>query len=85
MKQRVLLNSAILVSFFVLPWWFSALLSIAALFLVKNFWEIIFWGFVLDIFYGIHGGTNDTFYFGTLFALVLYVASVPVRKRIYIS
>ncbi len=84
MKQRLLLNSAIFVSFFLLPWWFSALLSVAALFLVKNFWEIIIWGFVIDIFYGLHGGVNDTFYFGAATAIVLYFGSIPVRKRISI-
>ncbi len=84
MKQRLLINSAILVAFFLLPWWFSALLAVAALFLVKNFWEIILWGFVFDIFYGIHGGTFDTFYWGTVTAALLYVVSIPIRKRISI-
>lgn len=84
MKQRLLINSAILISFFLLPWWFSALLALAGLFLLRNFWEIILWGFLLDIFYGIHGAAYDTFYWGTAIAAVLYVASIPVRKRISI-
>ncbi len=85
MKQRLLLNSAILLAFFLLPWWFSALLSVAGLFLINNFWEIILWGFLLDVFYGIHGGGYETFYFGTCVSLVLYAVSIPIRKRISIS
>ena len=85
MKQRLLLNSIILISFFLLPWWFAALFAFAGLFLVGNFWEIIIWGFVFDIFHGIHSGSYSTFYSGTLIALVLYGISVPIRKRISIS
>ncbi len=85
MKRRVLINSAILVSFFVLPWWFSALVALAALFLVENFWEIILWGLLFDVFYGVHGGIYNTFYFGTAAAVVFYAVSIPVRKRITIS
>jgi hypothetical protein len=85
MKQRVLVNSAILASFFLLPWWFAGLLAVASLFIVKDFWEILVWGFAFDIFYGLHGGAHDTFYWGTTIALILYAASVPIRKRISIS
>lgn len=85
MKQRLLVSSAILVTLFVLPWWFSALIALASLFLVKNFWEIIVWGFVFDVFYGIHGGGYNTFYWGTAIALALYLASIPLQKRISLS
>ncbi len=85
MKQRVLINSLILVAFFLLPWWFSALMVFASLFLIRNFWEIILWGFVFDIFHGIHGGGYNTFYWGTVIALTLYTISLPLQKRISIS
>lgn len=74
-----------LLAFFLLPWWFAALFALAALFLVKNFWEITIWGFAFDIFYGIHGGAYDTFYWGTTIAVILYLVSIPVRKKISIS
>ena len=82
MKQRLLANSLILISFFLLPWWFAALFAFASLFLIKNFWEIILWGFLFDVFYGIHTHTNSTFYWGTVIALILYLISIPIRKRI---
>ena len=85
MQQRLLVNSVILVSFFLLPWFFSALFAVAALFLVENFWEIIIWGFFFDIFYGLHGGIHNTFYWETCIAVALYAISIPIRKRISIS
>jgi hypothetical protein len=85
MKQRLLVNSVILVTFFLLPWWFGALFALASLFLIKNFWEIILWGFFFDVFYGLHGNTHNTLYWGTLIAIILYLLSLPIRKRISIS
>jgi len=37
-------------------------LAVAAIFLIRNFWEIIIWGFIFDVFYGIHGGIAETFF-----------------------
>jgi len=85
MKQHLLINSILLISFFFLPWWFSALISIASLFFVKNFWEIIIWGFIFDIFYGIHGGIHNTFFFGTILAIIFYLITFPIRKRLLVQ
>lgn len=49
---RIVTDIVILVSFFVFPWWFSLLLAISSLFIFDNYFEALFFGFLLDTLYG---------------------------------
>ncbi|HUD04087.1 MAG TPA: hypothetical protein VMR73_01180 [Candidatus Paceibacterota bacterium] len=80
--RRLLINLVILVFFFTLPWWCTAVACIAALFLVPPFWEIILWAFFADMFYGIHGYLYGIPFFATIMAIILFLLSLPIQKRI---
>ncbi len=53
--KRVLGNILALISFFLLPFWCTVIICIVLL-LIFDFIEIIFFGFLFDVVYGV-GGT----------------------------
>ncbi len=56
-KYRVLSNLLIVLALFTMPWWFTVLLVLAAIFLFKHFFESLFFAIVLDSYYGAPGAS----------------------------
>ena len=81
--MRVIANIFLFLSVLFLPWWMTAIFIIAALFIFKNFYEAIAWGFFGDLLYGIsiaaffNFGLFLTLGAGTIFFIVEFL-----KKRI---
>ncbi len=52
---RIILNVAVLVSILFFPWFVTVIIGIIAVFLQKNFYEIIAWAIFYDLLYGVSG------------------------------
>lgn len=80
MWRRIILDLIILACLFLLPWWVSLLLAIAASFYFKYFLELIFVGGVLDVLYG---SSVSSFGFAYLFLLISIVLlfSIGILKQ----
>jgi len=75
---RLFLNLCLLVSVFLFPWWLSVAFM-GLLLITARAYEIIFWGFIIDLLYGasIPRFMNVPFVFtlgsAALFCLVEYI------------
>lgn len=80
---RVSTDILILLSILYLPWWFTAFLALLGIFLFKNFYEVVFAGFLLDLLYG----TAVKEFYGiwfifTAFFLILFILMERLKKNI---
>jgi hypothetical protein len=83
MLKRIVFDILILISAIVCPWWFTALFSIAILYYLKTFNEIILFGLVMDILYGrVSANFHFWDYRFTLFFLILLLTSFIIKKRL---
>lgn len=64
-----------------MPWWFVAVLTCAALFYFKHFYEAIGIGFLLDAIYGTGTALVGWPYALTIVAIVLVVLATKLRER----
>ena len=55
-SNRFLIDIVLLGAVILLPWWLVTSLLIYTFFLFNNFYEIIFFGFVFDVLYGVDIG-----------------------------
>jgi len=81
MAGRILVDVILVVGAFLLPWWVTAILGLAALFYFKNFYEAIAIGLVLDSIYGTSAIFNSFPYLLTMSALVLVLLVTNIRSR----
>jgi|GEM_PF-1392081 len=80
---RLFLNILVLLSVFFFPAYISALFLIALIFLLNNFFEAIFWAYVIDILYG--AGSSLVFGFNYVFLIliiVIFLASFRIKKTL---
>ena len=81
--KRIIFDILLFLSVLVCPWWFTALFSIAILYYLKNFNEIVLFGLVMDILYGRLSATFHWYdYKFTLFFLILLLTSYFIKKRL---
>ena len=76
---RIIVDLILLLAIFIMPWWLSLLLIIAAIFYFNTFYESVIFAILLDGFYGIPGltfyGINAFFttVIGVIFILLIFL------------
>ncbi len=78
--KRILANILALLSFFILPFWCTVILLVIISFYF-DFVEIVFFGFLFDVIYGIPGSFVETNLF-TISAIVLYGIILLIKPHI---
>lgn len=78
--QRTTANLITLIALVVLPWWCVVMLLLLFTYLF-DFFEIMFFGLLLDILYAVPGGFISSHIF-LLSALVVYTASSVIRPNL---
>jgi len=81
--QRIIFALILFLVIILLPWWCSAVLAIAGLFLFPFYWEIIFAGFLVDNYYTLNGffWSWSSHYF-VLVSIILLLVSKPLKDRL---
>ncbi len=80
--KRLLANLILLGSLFLLPFWCTAILAILVS-LYFDFIEIIFYGFIFDLLFGIKSGFFENHIF-TVSAVVMYGIILLIKPYIKI-
>ena len=84
--MRIAYNIALIVSILYLPWWVGALIALVAVFRVRQFFEVMFYGILFDSLYathtGIYAGIYGFTYVATLYGVIIYSLSLGLRKRL---
>lgn len=80
--ERLLLNIMLLISVLFFTWWISVLVGLLLLFR-RNAFEVVFWGFLMDVLYGV----SLPAFWGfplvmTSLFFVLYLVSVVLKQRL---
>ena len=87
-SKRFLVDLAILLSLFFLPWWMAAAIAVISCWF-WDFYEIILVGFLIDVFYRsgyyFHIGTHYISYSFTLIAFLTLFALRKLKKRVRFS
>ncbi len=81
MLGRIISVVVLVASAYLLPWWFVVVLTCAALFYFRNFYEAVGIGFLLDALYGTGSVFGGWPYMLTLIAVVLLVLATKLRER----
>lgn len=85
--KRILVNIAVVFSLFFLPWWIVVIVSIYMCWQC-DYYEIILWGFLIDVFYRsqyfFHIGEHYIYGF-TLGALVTLFVLRKLKKRVRLN
>lgn len=80
-RERIFVDTIVLVSIFIFPWWIPAVISIVAAVLLRNFLEIIALAAVYDFVYassmGVFGGLQFP---ATIAACIVYIALSVLKK-----
>jgi hypothetical protein len=82
--KRVIFGIFLIISAFVLPWWFTCLLALAGLFYFDNLYEVIAVGLIIDLLYGpwfVFYGFDLFFTLGSAFGF--YFISY-IKKQIFL-
>ncbi|MES2223458.1 MAG: hypothetical protein V4469_00835 [Patescibacteria group bacterium] len=77
---RIFANILVLLSFFLLPFWCTIIVAIVVS-LFFDFIEIVFYGFLFDLLYGIPGSFVETNLF-TISAVTLYGIILLIKPYI---
>ncbi|MES3005599.1 MAG: hypothetical protein V4664_01485 [Patescibacteria group bacterium] len=87
-SKRALVDIAILASIFFFPWWVGCIIAITACWFC-DFYEIIFFGFLMDIFYDsglfFHVGEHFISYAFTLMAFLILFILRKLKKRVRLN
>lgn len=83
MIKRVIFSTVLIISALVLPWWIGVLLSLAGLFYFNNLYEVFVVGLILDSIYGSQLVLLNIEYTMTLFAIVIFLATTALKKRLF--
>ncbi len=81
--SRLAIDSALLVAFFVLPWWLFSIIAVVLLILIPSFVEIILFGALFDSLYG---GNSFSFsgHIFTIISIAIYLIFILVSKRLLV-
>jgi hypothetical protein len=77
---RIGADVLILFLIFLLPWWAAAIFILAGLFFLDNYFEIIFFGFLLDSLYSSSSGLWRYVFTTTTF--ILFCIEIFVKQRV---
>lgn len=70
---------------FISPWWFSLAFSLGCVFIFGAFWPAILTGFIIDSLYGPSEVLFFSKYRYAIFAAVLTILLLALRRRIMID
>jgi len=83
MVKRIVATLLLLISFFIFPYWITLSLSVAFLFVFKNYWEVILVFLFADLVYSIPQPRFWNFEYSlTVFAVILYFVVFILRKNL---
>lgn len=81
MVTRLLFSVGLFIAAFILPWWLTVLITLAALFYFPHFYEAVCIGLILDAVYGSYVLFSSFSYAMTLAALILVFMVTKIRER----
>lgn len=77
---RIIANSIIFLSIFLLPWWVATVFLLVAVFYFNTYYEVLLWAVLLDGLY-----VSPEHLFGVtflLYASVVFLVSFPIKRRL---
>ncbi len=80
-RQRLVANTALLISVLYLPWWITVALAVVGLFSFNRFFELIIFMLVIDLLYGAPGAGFWSYPFLFSSAAVLALPIVESAKK----
>lgn len=83
-KQRIIIDIGLVFILIFFPWWVGSIIAIVLLFVVKDFFEILLFGLIVDSWYSVP--SRELFGVGQgvfLSAVLLLLISVFKRKLIF--
>jgi hypothetical protein len=80
--MRIIWNIGIILSILFLPWWVTAIVTVAACFFVNKFFEAIFYGILLDAFYGTELGIHGFAYVFSAASVSVFLIATVIRRRV---
>ncbi|MBI5005325.1 MAG: hypothetical protein HZC03_01845 [Candidatus Lloydbacteria bacterium] len=81
--MRIIFDSILFISLFIVPWWASFIFALAGVFFFADFYEIVLAGFIVDMLYD--GGNSAFFgtrFLSTLVGLLLFAGGSFIKKRL---
>jgi hypothetical protein len=82
MKKRITFGAALIISAFILPWWFSFIAALIGAFYFENLYEIIFVGLIIDSLYGNWISVYGFNFAFTVFFLVTFFLVSKFKKSL---
>lgn len=82
MTKRILADVFCLAVVVALPSWAGLFLAVFFLLIFDNFYEILFFGLLLDALYGISGAPLGAPFVYTALAIGLFIGSVFLKRRL---
>lgn len=83
MLKRIILDIVLILSVFILPWWVTAIVALAGMFMFAGYYEFLVVAVMMHSLYGIHGtgfAASAAFFYVT--ALFIFVAIQLLRNNI---
>lgn len=82
-KKRIVFNIFLVASVIYMPWWVTAVLAVAGVFMFKRFYEIVAVGVLMDLLYGVPAPRFFNFWFVfTIGSLAVYLAAMKVKESL---
>jgi len=80
--MRTYLNISIIFSILLFPWWITAILAIVACFTIERFYEVMFYGILLDALYGTSLGIYGFVYVFTVVSVILFFLAEIIKTKV---
>lgn len=84
-RVYIAIRILIVLSVFFLPWWLTTILAVLALLKFDFFLEIVLIGLLLDVIYGTHLIFVHIPYALSLLAIILFLLTTSLKKKLLIS
>ncbi|HUC89069.1 MAG TPA: hypothetical protein VMR49_03500 [Candidatus Paceibacterota bacterium] len=83
MIKRIAFDVILFLSIFLLPWWITAILGLAGIFIFAQFYEFIAVGIIMHSIYVVpgHGFISSPLWF-TLIIFIIYISIQFIRRHI---
>lgn len=75
-------NIGIILSILFLPWWIGAIAMTVACFMIPRFYEVVFYGILIDALYGTRFGLYGFAYVFSVFSVIIFFLTAIIRKRV---
>lgn len=80
--MRILFHIALIVSVLFFPWWATAVIMLAACFLVSRFYEVVIYAIAFDALYATPQGFHGFQYAWIVYATVIIFVASFLRSRL---